>query len=96
MNDESSETEVVRALALYLLASPLASDTADGIRRWWLGAQGAPSLDQVTKALDTMKMLGLIEVTYAADGRRRYRRCGDDAQLARLVDRIDRTGAAAG
>jgi len=86
MTDESSETEIMRALALYLQANPLASDTADGIRRWWLGAQGALSLDEVSRALDTMKMLGLIEITYAADGRRRYRRNATDEQLAAFVE----------
>jgi hypothetical protein len=90
MNDETSHNRIMRALADYLKANPLASDTADGIRRWWLGTEWAPSLDEVARALETMKTMGLIKVTYAADGRQRYSRCASDAQLAAFVASLDR------
>lgn len=92
MNDETSHNRIMRALAAYLKANPLASDTADGIRRWWLGSEWAPSLDEVVRALETMKTMGLIKVTYAADGRQRYSRCASDAQLAAFVAGFDHDG----
>ncbi|HWH41031.1 MAG TPA: hypothetical protein VNU21_14410 [Usitatibacter sp.] len=90
MNDQTSHNRIMRALADYLKVNPLASDTADGIRRWWLGTEWAPSLDEVARALETMKTMGLIKVTYAADGRQRYSRCASDAQLAAFVEGLDR------
>ena len=91
MNDDTSH-RIMRALADYLKANPLASDTADGIRRWWLGTESAPSLDEVARALETMKTMGLVRITYAADGRQRYSRCASDAQLAAFVEGFDRNG----
>lgn len=63
----------VRELARYLIEHPLASDTAEGIARWWLGEAGAEPW-RLQPALDWMKASALLEETVAADGRRRYRR----------------------
>ena len=80
-------TQLVRAISRYLRINPLASDTSDGIARWWLGAEQASEPD-VETALDWMQKHGLIETSLAADGRVRYRRTLDadiDAALDRLV-----------
>jgi hypothetical protein len=74
---------IVRELALYLIEQPQASDTPEGIGRWWLGEVAAPRVLQ--QALDWMKAQALLEEVIAADGRRRYRRCADDEALRALL-----------
>ncbi|MBW8808059.1 MAG: hypothetical protein JF591_04350 [Lysobacter sp.] len=41
-------------------------------------------MNELHDALEWMKRCGAIEEIVAVDGRRRYRRLGDDAQLAAL------------
>ena len=81
----------MRALTAYVRTNPLACDTADGIRRWWLGAADAP-METLVHALDWMTKEGLMEVLVAADGRQRYRRCAGDAQLAAALRRFESGG----
>jgi hypothetical protein len=77
--------DVVCALAQYLRANPLACDSLDGIGRWWLaGHDLAP--EDLMQALAWMLEQGLVEELVAADGRLRYRRLGQDAQLDAVVD----------
>jgi hypothetical protein len=71
---------IVRELARYLIAHPQASDTPEGIARWWLGESVADPAS-LQQALDWMKARSLLEELTAADGRRRYRRRGEDAAL---------------
>jgi hypothetical protein len=80
MNDDPDTTEIVRALADYLRANPLACDTADGISRWWLASQSI-SMERLLQALGWMKRHHLVEEMLAADGRLRYRRIASDEQL---------------
>lgn len=79
---------VVRALARYLRANPLACDTADGIGRWWMGPDRVSTAD-LMKALDYMKRHGLMEEVFAVDGRTRYRRCASEAQLQAAIEGPD-------
>jgi hypothetical protein len=72
--------DVVRALARYLRANPLACDSLEGIGRWWLAAHPVTP-EELMRALGWMKEQGLVEELVAADGRLRYRRLGSEAML---------------
>jgi Fe2+ or Zn2+ uptake regulation protein len=85
MSDASELMRVVHALAEYLLAHPQASDTAEGIARWWLRADPQVSAAQLQQALDWMEGKGLINKVVAGDGRVRWRRSEDAAAFERAV-----------
>lgn len=60
---------VVVAIVDYLHAHPLAADSADGVRRWWLGAPGlAVRLDEVESALDLLVGRSVLRRLPLADG----------------------------
>jgi len=84
---DASTKRVVRSLALYWCDNPLACDTAEGIRQWWLPAGDAVSAERVLRALAWLCDRGGVEMLLAADGRRRFRRASglDDAALRRLA-----------
>jgi hypothetical protein len=84
MKSDPQVVAVVESLACYLRANPLASDTAEGICRWWLD-RNLGSMKEVMQALEVMQHEHLIEPVVAADGRLRYRRVGTDAQFDRLI-----------
>ena len=73
--------DIVRRLASYVDANPLACDAAPGIARWWLQAEFEDVAD-VQHALDWMTAHGLMEELVAVDGRLRYRRVGTAAEFA--------------
>jgi hypothetical protein len=73
------------AVARYVSANPLASDTPEGIYRWWLGVDEC-SMDQLLRALAWMKEKGLMEEQLALDGRARYRRSAKDDELKRMLE----------
>lgn len=60
------------AITSYLAEHPNASDTAEGIARWWLGADYADWW-KVKLALDWMVRRGVLARHMAADGRESYR-----------------------
>ena len=73
MSQNASKRELIARLARYLRANPLASDTREGIARWWVGADGVdPAM--LDDALAWLVADGVVECMYAADGRVRYRR----------------------
>jgi hypothetical protein len=84
---------LVRTLASYLYANPNASNSADGIRRWWLDEGFVVTADDLEKALAWMKRHGLIDETVAADGRVRFRRSSSDAQLESAIRDSDKEGS---
>lgn len=90
-------SEIVRRLACYLRANPLAGDTKEGIALWWLGP-GIVSIDKVERALAWLEADGLVEGIRQADGlvhyRRRSRDVSTDAKLDRLIDDIAAPGKA--
>ena len=45
---------VAAAIMDYLCAHPLAADSADGVRHWWLGAQVGLSVAEVESALNLL------------------------------------------
>lgn len=72
---------VAQELVRYLLAHPGASDTAEGIARWWFESEDGVSPLELKKALDHLVAVGLIEASSAGDGRVRYRRRAGAAAL---------------
>lgn len=85
MSDASELLRVVHALAAYLLAHPQASDTAEGIARWWLRSDAQLSSALLQQALDWMEGKGLIDKVVAGDGRVRWRRSEDAVAFERAV-----------
>ena len=81
MDDAPEVHAAIRALARYLRDHPNASDSAEGMRRWWLPDGLTVTADELEKALTWMKQHGLIDDTVAADGQVRFRRCASDGQL---------------
>jgi hypothetical protein len=81
LNETSDLLAVVTALVLYLRVHPQASDTAEGIRRWWLPGEVSMDLARLVQALECMERSGLVERTTAGDGRVRWRRRGDAASF---------------
>lgn len=80
---------LVCGLSRYLRANPLACDTCEGIKRWWLDTTPAVADSRLLIALDWMVKQGLMERLVAADGRVRYRRTARadaDALLRLLAD----------
>jgi hypothetical protein len=62
----------VQELTAYWLAHPHASDTLEGICRWWLSAASS-SQPLVEQALQWLVERGVVVAHRAADGRVRYR-----------------------
>lgn len=66
---------IPRLIVAYLSAHPRAADSADGIRRWWLGPSGAAvRLDEVEQALATLVDQGQVRQVRIADGTLLYSR----------------------
>jgi Fe2+ or Zn2+ uptake regulation protein len=76
---------VVHALLAYLLEHPQASDTSDGIARWWLRADAPVNSARLQLALDWMEEQGLIDRVVAGDGRVRWRRSDDAERFERAI-----------
>jgi hypothetical protein len=82
-----SMPEVVRRLALYLRANPLAGDTKEGIAQWWLGLNPS-STEIVERALRWLESERLLESVQAADGRVHYRRVSLEASIDMQLDSL--------
>ena len=65
----------VQALTAYWLLHPHASDSLEGICRWWLNATPIPAV-LVEQALVWLTERGVVAAQHAADGRVRYRLAG--------------------
>ena len=87
MRDSPPIVDIVCALARYLRANPLACDSFEGIRRWWLAAHSVTP-EELVRVLTWMKDQGLVEELVAADGRLRYRRGGPEAVLDAAIDAL--------
>jgi hypothetical protein len=87
MEPNPSEWRLVTELSTYWCEHPLACDTADGIRRWWLADGLDVPGDVVAAALAWMVAWNLVVASTAADGRIRFRRRVDVdmAKLRRLA-----------
>jgi hypothetical protein len=85
MDDASDLQVIVRALAVIWLARPLASDTAEGIGRWWFDWEGKVTNNDLVSALDWMVQQELISEIDAVDGRCRYYRIASDDRFKALL-----------
>lgn len=81
MAEGTDPKATARALARYLRSNPHASDTAEGIRLWWLDPGVEITMEQLQSVIDWLQQRGIVEELRAADGRRRYRRIANDVQL---------------
>ena len=82
--DENEVTVIVEQLAQHLRLHPLACDSADGIAQWWLPPESA-SGQALEHALAWLVCQGALVEIVGQDGRRRFRREGDDQVLAAAV-----------
>ena len=74
MNPSNADPDSWAAsVADYLRDHPHASDSAEGIARWWLGAPVA-EWPRIRQALKSMVSDGRLECHVASDGREHYRR----------------------
>ena len=96
MPASSIEPRVVQLLSSHWCANPLASDTPDGMHRWWLPASHEFTLEQIDAALAWMVRRGLVLENTTADGRIRYCRSpsASQAELERLAAGVDVLSAA--
>jgi hypothetical protein len=71
---ELRQTEAIeRQLSAYLTANPEASDTAEGIGRWWLPVELADA-EALATVLERLVERGILERESGPDGRLRYRK----------------------
>jgi len=76
---------LVRDLLMYVHANPDASDSAQGIARWWLDPKKEVDVQVLADALKFLVDKGVFAERVAADGRRSYRRSCSDAALLELL-----------
>lgn len=74
MEPDDEVMRLVRLVRGYLRENPLASDTGEGIQRWWIGSAAAPNELALKAALLWMTRRQLLEGITGPDGRLRYRR----------------------
>lgn len=71
----------LRELCRYLRDNPQASDTVQGIQRWWMPDDTQLTEQEMAMALNWMKQRGWVDTLQGADGRLRWRRSASVAQL---------------
>jgi len=89
MLPDDGTTTLVRRLSQYLRDNPLASDTPEGIARWWLQLDWLTHEQSLTEALARLVTWGCVEGVRGPDGRVRYRRShadGVDDALAAIAE----------
>jgi hypothetical protein len=86
-SDLESIPVIVRRLASYWRANPLAGDTKEGITQWWLGLNSS-STELVESALRRLQSAGVLDAVQAADGRVHYRRVSLEASIDEQLEKI--------
>lgn len=82
---DSQDTEKISSIAQsikrYLDSRPQASETVEGVAKWWLIQQRySDSLEQVQQALDFLEKNGEVSRIQLADGREVFRNAIDVIQ----------------
>lgn len=73
MIDDRHTEAIERQLSAYLIANPEASDTAEGIARWWLRLELVDA-EALATALDRLVEHGILERESGPDGRLCFRK----------------------
>ena len=76
LGDTGSErgSRIADALLEYVESNPHASDTLDGIGRWWLANDETISREDLSRALDKLVADGRFEIYTSPDGHCRWRK----------------------
>lgn len=78
---EERVTEVAGEIRRYLERSPMAADTLDGIRRWWLQLLRIEEAQAIVEtALEVLMKEGLISAETSEHGETVYRRTPKDEE----------------
>jgi hypothetical protein len=85
MSPHDELAAVVRSLARYFQDYPLASDTPEGIGRWWLEPSMSARQSTVIAALEWMTQHELVEQVRSTDGRVRYSRVDTEPDFEQRV-----------
>lgn len=72
MSEHRQGEAIEQQLLAYLKTHPAASDTADGIARWWV-AEPADA-EAVASAMDRLVKRGIVERVAGPDAQLRYRK----------------------
>lgn len=72
MSEDRHSEAIERQLLAYLRTHPAASDTAEGIARWWMTE--AANAGAVASALDRLVERGFLERVAGPDAQLRYRK----------------------
>ena len=72
-HEDRPREAVAAAIMDYLSAHPMATDSADGVQRWWIGERCAGlSLEEVESALDRLVERNLLRRLRLMDGTELY------------------------
>lgn len=71
-NIEARVATIMQDVLAYLARHPTASDTVEGIARWWLSAAAPASEALVQLGLDRLAAAGRLRRTVGRDGAVRY------------------------
>jgi hypothetical protein len=75
MRGDAQTEAIAQLVARYLAAHPEASDTLDGIARWWLDRQRFDDAKpDVLRALEALERRGVVERRRLANGLTLFRR----------------------
>lgn len=72
MSEHRQSEAIERQLLAYLETHPAASDTADGIGRWWMTEPA--DAEAVASAVDRLVKRGIVERVAGPDAQLRYRK----------------------
>ena len=71
-HQDRPEEVVAAAIMDYLCAHPLAADSANGVRHWWIGARVGLSVAEVESALNLLVERKLLRSLRLMDGTQLY------------------------
>lgn len=80
-HDTEKISSIAQSIKRYLDSRPQASETVEGVAKWWLIQQRYnDSLEQVRQALEYLEQKGEVSRIQLADGREVFRNANDVTQ----------------